>query len=485
MANTISKVKKLLKQKHGDLVTIDESSFKNMTSPARFIDKEFGEWWAKASGVINDGYRHPKRAKLTQGPKRYTIKHIQKLLDKKHGGLVRLKPETYTKVANKATFIDQEYGEWEAEVRSVLQGHKNPKRAKAQNPMYTPKSIDKVIESIRLKHGHTVTIKPETYKNVNKNATFVDIEYGEWLATPKNVINHGTRHPARASELTKQERLISEHLQIPVFNRLFLGYKPDFKLSDNIYLNCDGLYWHSAKMVKDNKYHFNMRKKFEDNGLRILQILESDILQKTPIVLSILNQVRGNTQYKLNARDLTVSVLNANQAKLFYDECHLMGSRRGITTFGLVDDQGIVQVAMSYSLKGSILKIERFCNRLNTTVRGGLTKLLKSIELHNHGHFSEIHYWVDLRYGCGIHLLTHGFILKRETIGFKWTDFKNTYNRMYCRAKNGKSEASIARARGLYKIWDAGQRLYVKTVSNSVHGKSNDERSEEIAGDSR
>lgn len=464
MANSISKVKKLLKQKHGDMVTIDETTYINMTSKARFIDRELGEWWAKVAGVVNCGYRHPKRGKLTQGRKRYTVEYVQKLLNRRHNGQVLIIPETFTKAAAKARFMDIEYGEWEAEVRSVIRGHGHPIRGYYLSNVRKIKPLQTVIEELKETHGDTITIKPESYKNFAKNAVFLDKEYGEWQATPKNVIYNGTKHPSRKGDPTKQEKLISERLGIQRFNKLFLGYKPDFKLSETVYLNCDGVYWHSSKMEPDNRYHFNLRKKFEENGLRIIQILETDIHRKTDIVLSMLNQVTGNTPIKLNARDLEIKKLSASNTENFYNTNHLMGSKRGTTTYGLVDKDGTVYAAMSYCIKKAVLKIERFCNKLNTSVRGGQSKLLKFIETLNKGSFTEVHYWVDLRYGSGKHLLNQGFTIKRETIGFRWTDFKNTYNRLYCRARNGESEASIAKAKGLYRIYDAGQRLYVKTV---------------------
>ena len=47
-----------------------------------------------------------------------------------------------------------------------------------------------------------------------------------------------------------------------------LRYRPDFKLSDMIYVNVDGLYWHSEHQ-KNKNYHFNLRIDFENKNLRI------------------------------------------------------------------------------------------------------------------------------------------------------------------------------------------------------------------------
>ena len=50
-----------IKSVHGDKVKIDFSTFMNVNSPARFIDIDFGEWWAQPSNVYSLGNSHPKR----------------------------------------------------------------------------------------------------------------------------------------------------------------------------------------------------------------------------------------------------------------------------------------------------------------------------------------------------------------------------------------------------------------------------------------
>jgi len=64
-------------------------------------------------------------------------------------------------------------------------------------------------------------------------------------------------------------------------------------------------------------------------------------------------------------------------------------------------------------------------------------------------------------------LLNKGFEETREALGWKWTDGTNTFNRLKCRAnmdKRGLRQAEHAKELGWYKIYDAGQRLYVKKI---------------------
>ena len=119
---------------------------------------------------------------------------------------------------------------------------------------------------------------------------------------------------------------------------------------------------------------------------------------------------------------------------------------------------------MSYKLFGyNVLEIERLCSVTGSIVVGGFSKLLKYLE--NTIDFKSIKYWVDLRYGAGDFLLKHDFVISHETLGWKWTDFQNTYNRRLCKANMDDrelSEKEYAQEMGLLKIYDAGQRLYVR-----------------------
>jgi len=62
-----------------------------------------------------------------------------------------------------------------------------------------------------------------------------------------------------------------------------------------------------------------------------------------------------------------------------------------------------------------------------------------------------------LRYGSGKGLKSLGFKhIKDQKGGFCWTDFENTFNRLKCTTKEKADEL------GWKKIWDAGQRLFIK-----------------------
>lgn len=258
---------------------------------------------------------------------------------------------------------------------------------------------------------------------------------------------------------TSLEETVSKMLKVDFLNKkIKTGYKPDFKIKDGIYLNVDGLYWHSEKVKTDKKYHLNMRKSYEKNNMRILQFREDEIYNKKNIVVSMVNNIINKNIRTIYARKCEIRSIKQKMAISFLNNNHLMGNIKA-KHVGLFFDNELVSI-FSYKIYKDKLKVERFCSKINTRVVGGFSKLLKSVEKQTNP--NKIEYWVDLRYGTGSYLEKIGFSHSHDTLGWKWTDFSNTYNRMFCLAKDGRSERELASEKGLFKIYDAGQRLYIK-----------------------
>lgn len=246
------------------------------------------------------------------------------------------------------------------------------------------------------------------------------------------------------------------------------GYKPDFSLGNSLFINVDGLYWHSEAIV-GSKYHFDMRSTFEKNSQRMMQFYEDEIFDKPEIVSSIIKNARGMTEKKVFARKTKCLSLESRDASLFFQFNHLMGDF-GATAKYFLEFNGEIVAGIAVKVKQGVLDISRFCNANNTTVIGGFDKLLKraQADLASKGYkFSKVHCWIDLRYGTGKHMTQIGFTQIKEVQGFCWTNLLKRFNRLTCRAnmdERGLSEAEHAKEMNLVKIFDAGQRLFEKGV---------------------
>ena len=68
--------------------------------------------------------------------------------------------------------------------------------------------------------------------------------------------------------------------------------------------------------------------------------------------------------------------------------------------------------------------------------------------------------FVDLRYGSVKSLQKMGFTHVSTSLGWKWTDYQNTFNRLHCRAnmdERSLTQEDHAKELKLVKIYDAGQ----------------------------
>jgi hypothetical protein len=262
--------------------------------------------------------------------------------------------------------------------------------------------------------------------------------------------------------VTDIELIIEQTLGIEKFDRKTLErYRPDFKLSDSLYLNTDGIYWHTEDKV-GQKYHYDMRATFEEAGKQMLQFYSSEIYHKLPIVKSIVANALGSTSIKIPARKCKIQAVDKNTADGFMTDNHLMGVATGTTAFGLFFKEELVSV-MSISRDKEGIEIDRFCSKIGIMVLGGFGKLLKHVEEIYTPAF--INSWVDLRYGTGKSLLATGFEKIKDVLSWRWTDGNKTFNRLHCRAnmdERNLPQSQHAEEMKLSKIFDAGQRLYTK-----------------------
>lgn len=116
-----------LKEVHGNTIKIDKKSYNGMGKLARFIDKDYGEWWATPNAVINYKQKHKKRGYQERNENCVPIKLVVERIYKIHGNNVILCEKTYRGATKKAKFIDNEYGEWWTVPNYVMNGSGHPK----------------------------------------------------------------------------------------------------------------------------------------------------------------------------------------------------------------------------------------------------------------------------------------------------------------------------------------------------------------------
>ena len=175
--------------------------------------------------------------------------------------------------------------------------------------------------------------------------------------------------------------------------------------SHNLAIEFDGVYWHSELNGKDKTYHISKTLQCKEKGIQLIHIFEDEWIDKQEIVKSIIRAKLGLIQNKIYARKCEIQSVSNEEAKLFLFDNHLQGPING-THIGLYYENELVSLityGKSRFSNTEECEILRFCNKINASTIGGLSKLLKQIDS------KSIITYADLRFGEGLSYLKCGF----------------------------------------------------------------------------
>jgi hypothetical protein len=247
-------------------------------------------------------------------------------------------------------------------------------------------------------------------------------------------------------------------------NRLIQSYRDgleiDIYLPDlNLGFEFNGLYWHSDQ-YKDKFYHINKTKHFKERGIRIIHIWEDDWNNKKEILKSQINNWFNISENKIFARKCEVKeVRDSKISTKFLEENHIQGKVGSSLKLGLYYEDELVSLMTfdHYEGRNKMEKDEwnlsRFCNKLNTFVLGGASKLFKYF-IKNY-EVNRVVSYSDNDWSLGDLYETLGF----EKISESNPDYKyifegvRTHKSRFRKSKTGISESKL----NLLKVYDCGK----------------------------
>ncbi len=228
---------------------------------------------------------------------------------------------------------------------------------------------------------------------------------------------------------------------------------------------------------EDSKKHLNRKLMCEEAGLELIQIFENEWLNKfkKEIWKSILKS-KLNLSEKLYARKCSIRVLDNNTCNKFLKENHIQGTCSSSIKLGLYHNEELVSVMTFGKVRFSCKKkyqweLIRFCNKLNTNIVGGASKLFNHF-IKTHDPDSIISY-CDIRIFNGSLYKKLGFELSHTSTPNYFYFNKNPtllsrhqFKKHLLKDKleifdDTLSESMNMFNNGYRRIWDCGNNVYV------------------------
>ena len=249
-------------------------------------------------------------------------------------------------------------------------------------------------------------------------------------------------------------------------------YMPELKLA----FEFDGLYWHN-ELKKENNYHLNKTEECEKRGIQLIHIYEDDWLYKKDIIKSMILNKLNKTPDKIFARKTIVKEITNNKLlREFLDKNHIQGFIGSKVKIGLYYNNELVslmsfdnrRIAMGKKITNEgEYEMLRFCNKLNTNIIGGASKLFKYF-VDNYKP-KEITTYADRSISQGKLYNTLGFkFINKTQPNYYYIIDGIRHHRFNFRKdiliKEGfdpnKTEHEIMLERNIFRIYDSGNLIY-------------------------
>ena len=279
-----------------------------------------------------------------------------------------------------------------------------------------------------------------------------------------------------------------------------MNYRPDWMdgMEIDLYdpvakvgLEYHGMRWHSTATMDNATAARKHRRKAdlcEAHGVQLIQLYETEWVQKREIVIDRLNAIFHKPMRRVFARKLNIMEITGDKSVgKFMETNHIQGTCPTQYSLGLYDGLELVAVCTfkygtayaSGGMSGNTEKyweLNRYATKLNVSVVGGLSKCVKRF-FRKHPDIDKVVSFADRRWTSPLRTAygASGFIeAGRCPPNYVYTDL-NPYhalkNKQYMRksniAKRGetcyspdKTETEMSRELGYYKIYDAGKIRY-------------------------
>lgn len=242
----------------------------------------------------------------------------------------------------------------------------------------------------------------------------------------------------------------------------------------------NGVYWHSEEKGKDRFYHLNKTKQCEEQHVHLIHIYDTEWYNTATqqIIKSKIRHLLGKSN-RVFARKCTVGVVPTHVATQFLEQNHLQGQAAAKYKFGLYSAGNeliaIATIGKSRYNKKYKWELIRYCSKTDTTVVGGLSKLLSFaatvIDLSSLISYADRRWTMltntNLYETTGFTLLNHAapnykyFKINEQITLLSRNQFqKHMLSSKLPEFDEQLSEYENMSMNGYYRIWDCGNLVY-------------------------
>ena len=340
----------------------------------------------------------------------------------------------------------------------------------------------KFIEISKKLHNNYYIYDKVNYIKSHEDIIITCPKHGDFICKAYIHMGGGGFCPKCTSYVSSYEIEISDFLKsievcdIKTSVRNLKNIKEIDILSENnkIGIEFNGLYWHSD-IFKNKNYHLDKSRKMLNLGYRLIHIFEDEWIGKRSICENILKNAFNKISDKIYARKCQIKEVSFLESKQFLNLNHIQGNCVSKYRYGLYYDDELVSLMTFGKLRkclGSdsnddVYELLRFCNKINTIVVGGASKLFNCfIKIKQP---KTVISFCDLRYGTGnlYKKLKFEFLYNTNPNYFYIKDGKR-YNRFSYRKNvliekgfdKNKTEMEIMKSLGYNRIYDCGSMKF-------------------------
>ena len=245
----------------------------------------------------------------------------------------------------------------------------------------------------------------------------------------------------------------------------------------NLGVEINGIYFHSEKFNKAHNYHINKTLTARKSNINLLHFWDFEVNNKPNLVVNTINSHLGILSNKVDARKTNIKLISKKEKKYFLDCNHLQGNIGSTVDLGLIHCDKIVAVATfsknRFSKKADY-ELLRLCSLLNTSVRGGASKLINYFIKNYMKKDEKLISYADRRYSNGNVYKAIGFdFVNYSPPGFFYINKNGTYagtryqwQKHLLKDKLENFDVNLSAHQNMKnhdyeKVWDCGQAVYV------------------------